>query len=43
VEQVLGDVPKSERCQCGAKGAKSPKGAEPVAAGSGAKRGWFRR
>ncbi len=34
VEQVLGDVPTSERCEC----AEGPRQAEEV----GAKRSWFR-
>ncbi|MFN8026753.1 MAG: hypothetical protein U0W40_10505 [Acidimicrobiia bacterium] len=41
VEQVLGDVPKSQRCRCA-------EGVTATAAGAGAsaprsRRGWFRR
>jgi hypothetical protein len=39
VEQVLGHVPKSERCQC----ALATAGAGAGAGAGSAKKGWFRR
>jgi hypothetical protein len=32
VEQVLGDVPKDQRCQCREQGARRPSGDRPTAA-----------